>query len=315
MYWLAHAPANIALIKYMGKKDASANHPDNSSLSYTLNNFLSTVKLEKINSNEDVWEPLNLVGTPKFVLSEAGQKKFLNHLARLKNHLGYEGGFLVQSCNNFPHSSGMASSASSFAALTRCAALALAELTGTDRLSVGEQANLSRLGSGSSCRSFFSPWALWNEEGVKPIDLSYPELLHQVVVVNSEEKEVSSSEAHQRVKTSERYAARSQRAEENLTLLLKAFQAKDWASIYQICWREFQDMHQLFHTCERPFSYISERSMVVLNELEQLWDTQGDGPIVTMDAGPNIHLLYRSDQMELAREFKRDYLAGNYEVL
>ena len=62
MHWLAHAPANIALIKYMGKKDESSNNPDNSSLSYTLNNLLSTVKLEKIDSAHDVWEPLVVPG-------------------------------------------------------------------------------------------------------------------------------------------------------------------------------------------------------------------------------------------------------------
>lgn len=315
MHWVAHAPANIALIKYMGKKDESSNNPDNSSLSYSLNNLLSTVKLEQINSKDDVWEPLKTPGVPEFALSEVGKTKFLNHLARIKKRFAYDGGFLVQSCNNFPHSSGMASSASSFAALTRCAVFALAELTQKEILSVDEQAYISRLGSGSSCRSFYSPWALWQEDKVAAIDLPYPELVHQVVVIDAEKKEVSSSEAHKRVKSSDLYVTRSQRAEEHLTLLLAAFKANDWGKAYQICWREFQDMHQLFNTCAQPFSYITENSLAVLNDLEQLWDKKGDGPLVTMDAGPNIHLLYRPDQIEMAREFKRDYLVGNYDVL
>ncbi|MDR3501229.1 MAG: diphosphomevalonate decarboxylase [Legionella sp.] len=316
MHWLAHAPANIALIKYMGKKDENSNNPDNSSLSYTLNNLLSTVKLEQIDSAHDAWEPLVVPGQAKFALSELGEKKFLNHLARIKKHFGYEGSFLVQSCNNFPHSSGMASSASSFAALTRCAVYALAELTQQELPAAEEQASLSRLGSGSSCRSFHTPWVLWqNDNVVKPIELPYPELIHQVVVISADQKAVSSSEAHKLVKSSELYATRAERAEENLKLLLNAFMANDWGSAYQICWREFQDMHQLFNTCAQPFSYISSNSLGVLNDLQQLWDNKGDGPIVTMDAGPNIHLLYRPDQMEMAREFKRDYLVGNYEVL
>ncbi|WP_058534703.1 diphosphomevalonate/mevalonate 3,5-bisphosphate decarboxylase family protein [Legionella saoudiensis] len=316
MHWLAHAPANIALIKYMGKKDESSNNPDNSSLSYTLNNLLSTVKLEQIDSEQDAWEPLVVPGQVKFALSELGEKKFLNHLARIKKYFNYEGSFLVQSCNNFPHSSGMASSASSFAALTRCAVFALAELTQRELPTVEEQASLSRLGSGSSCRSFHSPWVLWqNDNTVKPIELPYPELIHQVVVISAEQKAVSSSEAHKLVKSSELYETRAERAEENLTRLLNAFMAKDWGEAYQICWREFQDMHQLFNTCAQPFSYISSNSLGVLNDLQQLWDKKGDGPIVTMDAGPNIHLMYRPDQMEMAREFKRDYLVGNYEVL
>ncbi|MGC1181323.1 diphosphomevalonate/mevalonate 3,5-bisphosphate decarboxylase family protein [Legionella sp.] len=315
MHWVAHAPANIALIKYMGKKDENSNNPDNPSLSYTLNNLLSTVKLEQINLKEDVWKPLNISGTPPFILSKTGQKKFLNHLLRIKNHFGYEGSFLVQSCNNFPHSSGLASSASSFAALTRCAVFALSELTQKEILSPNEQACVSRLGSGSSCRSFYSPWALWKEDKVTAINLPYPELLHQVIVVDGEKKEISSSEAHKRVKSSDFYSTRSLRAEENLSLLLNALMTNDWSRAYQICWREFQDMHRLFNTCKQPFSYINQDSLTVLNDLEQFWDKNGDGPIVTMDAGPNIHLLYRPEQIEMAREFKRNYLAGNYEVL
>jgi diphosphomevalonate decarboxylase len=315
MHWFAHAPANIALIKYMGKKDEQFNNPDNSSLSYTLNNFLSTVKLERINSNKDVWKPLTIQGLPQFILSEAGENKFLNHLAYIKKYFGYEGGFLVQSNNNFPHSSGMASSASSFAALTRCALFALSELMQIEMPSVDEQAALSRLGSGSSCRSFYSPWALWKEDKVVSIELPYQDLIHQVVVVNADQKKVSSSQAHQRVKSSLLYSTRCQRAEENLVLLLNAFKTNDWSCAYEICWREFQDMHLLFATCDQPFSYMTERSLTILNDLERFWDKQGDGPLVTMDAGPNIHLLYRSNQMDMARKFKHEYLVGNYEVL
>lgn len=315
MHWLAQAPANIALIKYMGKKNEDANLPDNSSLSYTLNNLLSTVKIETIPSKKDIWEPLQTPGAADFNLSPEGQRRFIAHLARIKNYFSYNGGLLVRSTNNFPHSSGLASSASSFAALTKCAVLALSELTQKPMPSIDEQAQISRQGSGSSCRSFYSPWALWNEDGVKAIELPYQQLIHQVIVISNKEKQVSSSEAHKRVKSSLLYATRSQRAEENLKTLLNAFRDEDWTSAYRVCWREFQDMHHLFSTCDTPFSYISEDSLSILTILQKLWDKNGDGPIVTMDAGPNIHLLYRPDQVETARLFKQDYLIGNYDVL
>jgi len=48
MQWFAQAPANIALIKYMGKKDPQKNLPGNPSLSYSLDNLLSNVMLEDI---------------------------------------------------------------------------------------------------------------------------------------------------------------------------------------------------------------------------------------------------------------------------
>lgn len=315
MEWFAQAPANIALIKYMGKKDNKKNIPDNPSLSYTLNNLLSNVRLETHAGLHDVWEPLNIPGAPRFTLSTAAQTRFLNHLAFLKTSFHYSGSFIVRSSNNFPHSSGLASSASSFAALTKCAALAMSELTGTALPTVEIQANLSRQGSGSSCRSFFSPWALWDEETVTAIELPYMELLHEVIVISQDEKDVSSSAAHQRIHTSPHYADRSMRARENLRLLLDAFTAKDWHAAYQICWHEFQDMHRLFSSCDQPFSYISDKSQAALNTLQDIWQRKGDGPLVTMDAGPNIHLLYRSDQAALARQIKADYWVGHYDVL
>lgn len=311
MHWQASAPANIALIKYMGKKDSSSNLPDNSSLSYTLNNLLTTVRLELIQGTQDVWQPLD----KGFNLSSAGQQRYLAHLQRMKDYFNYQGAFLLQSGNNFPHGSGLASSASSFAALTRCAASALSDLTDTDLPSVNKQAQWSRQGSGSSCRSFYSPWVLWEEDEITPITLPYETLIHQVVIIDGKEKKVSSSEAHQRVKSSDFYIDRAHRAETRLQALLEVLEAKNWSSAYEICWHEFQDMHHLFSTCELPFSYMTERSIDLLNVLQQVWDHQGDGPIVTMDAGPNIHLLYRPDQLERAEQFEQDYLAGNYHVL
>jgi diphosphomevalonate decarboxylase len=315
MHWLAQAPSNIALIKYMGKKDNKVNLPDNPSLSYTLNNLLSTVRLECSEKNVDRWESLQQPGIEDFILSQEGQNKFLKHLARIKEYFGYQGNFLVQSSNNFPAGSGLASSASSFAALTQCALRAMSELTNKAMPSIEEQAKLSRLGSGSSCRSFYSPWALWRDEDILPLELPYVELGHQAIIISAKEKAVSSSEAHKLIKTSVYYAHREQRAEENLQELIKALQAKNWAQAYQICWREFQDMHRLFTTCEHSFSYMTEDSLKLLDALQTFWDMHGDGPLVTMDAGPNIHLLYRPDQKEMALKFKNDPLLKQYKVM
>ncbi|WP_028388918.1 diphosphomevalonate/mevalonate 3,5-bisphosphate decarboxylase family protein [Legionella fairfieldensis] len=315
MQWFTQAPANIALIKYMGKKDTESNLPANPSLSYTLDNLVSSVVLESYMGKKDLWEPLEIPGAATFELSSSGQQRFLRHLTRIKDYFRYTGSFIVRSTNNFPHSSGLASSASSFAALTKCASLAISELTSQPLPSIEEQAKLSMRGSGSSCRSFFSPWALWQEDKVESIPLAYTQLYHQVIVISHTEKQVSSSEAHQRVKTSNQYAARAHRATENLKVLLDAFRTKDWASAYQICWREFHDMHNLFNSSVPPFHYMTEKSKEVLNTLKDLWHRAGDGPIVTMDAGPNIHLLYRMDQVEQALQFKQDYLVGNYDVL
>jgi diphosphomevalonate decarboxylase len=315
MYWLAQAPANIALIKYMGKKDVQLNLPDNASLSYTLSNLLSIVRLERLAKGPDRWEPLANSCMNEVKLTTKGQARFIDHLQRLKEYFGYSGHFLVQSKNNFPQGSGLASSASSFAALTRVAVDALCELTGQIKPTIEAQAHLSRLGSGSSCRSFFSPWVLWEESKVVALDFPYTDLLHQVIVISAREKEVSSSDAHLRVRTSAQYHDRPERAKARLNELLKAFQEHAWSTIHRVCWDEFQDMHHLFISCDQPFTYINKESHNILNQLQVLWEQQGDGPIVTMDAGPNIHLLYRADQAELAKQFKAEHLDGRYHVL
>ena len=315
MQWFAQAPSNIALIKYMGKEDTEKNLPMNASLSYTLNQLTSSVSLESLPGARDIWEPLELPGYKPFVLSASGQSRFLQHLAKLKAHFNYSGSFIVRSCNNFPQGSGLASSASSFAALTKCAALALSELTKTPLLPIEEQAKLSRLGSGSSCRSFFSPWALWSGEHVTAVDLPYPTLLHQAIIISDQEKSVLSSNAHLRVRTSPYYDTRHQQATDNLKTLTSALKSQDWKSAYEVCWREFHSMHALFSSCAEPFTYITPRSQKILRLVQDIWARDNDGPIVTMDAGPNIHLLYRPDQAALAQQFKQDHLVGNYDVI
>ena len=315
MQWFAQAPSNIALIKYMGKKDTESNLPDNASLSYTLNNLLSSVEIETQPGKKDFWEPLQIPGGEPFSLSAAAQQRFLRHLNYLKDEFNYTGAFIVRSSNNFPQGSGLASSASSFAALTMCAARAMSELTDTPMPSILTQAQLSRVGSGSSCRSFFSPWALWHDDMVEAIELPYTKLLHQVILISHEEKRILSSDAHQRVKSSPDYATRHIRATENLSALLQAFQNKNWYGAYEICWQEFQDMHHLFMSSTPAFTYITAETKDILKKLQEVWRHENDGPIVTMDAGPNIHLLYRPDQADMAQQFKRDHLIGNYDVL
>ncbi len=314
MTWFAQAPANIALIKYMGKENEQTNSPANPSLSYTLPHLLSHVTLDQHEGPCDVWEPLEAPGLLNQPFSDAAQARFLKHLAFLKEQFHYTGFFKVRSGNNFPHGTGLASSASSFAALTRCATDACAALTQTTPPSVDRQAQLSRQGSGSSCRSFFEPWALWETETAVAIDLPYPHLHHQVILIHPGEKKVSSSQAHQRIKTSPHYTLRPQRARGNLNALLQALHTQQWEEAYLICWREFQDMHALFHHAEPSFTYMTDQTNNALARIQQRWIQTGDGPLVTMDAGPNIHLLYRPDQTELALQFKRDFVS-DYDVL
>ncbi len=316
MKWSTEAPANIALIKYMGKAPGNTNIPLNASLSYTLPHLVTRVELEKNTKQQDCWEPLkDQAEFIPHVFSDKAQTRFLNHLALIKKQLGCTEHFTVRSANNFPHGTGLASSASSFAALTKAAVKACAACTQTPLPNIETQAHLSRMGSGSSCRSFFEPWAIWDKEQVQDISLPYPKLIHQVILIHEIEKEVSSSEAHRRVSQLADYPARQIRAKNNLTNLIKALQNQAWHEAYQICWEEFQDMHALFGASTPAFSYITQETLVILEQLQAAWTKTGDGPLITMDAGPNIHLLYRPDQMQLAQTFKQQAVENQLHVL
>ena len=278
------APSNIALIKYMGKSDG--NVPCNASLSYTLHDYWTEVSLEE-NADRD-----EFANAAEF--SKQAADRFLAHLAYIKKLFGYSGFFTITSRNSFPHSAGIASSASSFAALTKCAVEAIGA-----KISVEEMSEISRHGSGSSCRSFFSPWCVWDENGARQADMNTQNLRHELILVDSTQKAVSSSGAHKAVKTSLLFERRPQRAIQRMTHLVAALNGNRWEEAYHICWEEFTDMHALFATSRPHFYYIQPKTLEWLIAIDRFWNEHKDGPIVTIDAGANIHLLWREDQKQL----------------
>jgi diphosphomevalonate decarboxylase len=319
MKFNAVAPSNIALIKYMGKTDSKVNRPTNTSLSYTLPHLRTLLEIETSNASADSWQPLTSWEgreLPALKLSEKGAARFLAHLSKLKTHFGYEGSFIVRSANDFPSDCGLASSASSFAALTMGALEALAALTGKPAPSVTEAAEWSRKGSGSSCRSFFGPWSVWSEDSARAVpELGYENLLHQVIVVDEDVKSVSSSSAHLRVATSALFHGRPERAEERAQNLIQALARKDWAAAFELSWAEFWDMHALFETAQPSFGYMTPGSLETLRFVRSsTWEKTGDGPLVTMDAGPNVHLLYRPEAVEQAKSVETE-LRKRYMVI
>lgn len=347
MSWSATAPSNIALIKYMGKVDVQPpNEPAmppvckrrpwlalqisekdktelffknlslNPSMSYTLDHFITKVRLEE--SSEDRWSPfktnpfeeIKLYSSNKNMLLEtlapSAQKRFLDFFKFLKRCFKIPGYYKLSSQNNFPLALGAASSASSFSALTRTSfQLALDRSPLKDQLKkMGplDLAEFSRTGSGSSCRSFFSPWCIWEKHRLSSFKNPYSRLDHQLLVVDLRPKRISSRQAHKIVKTSPCFKGRPERAEKRLTLLRGAFRSKDWERCFQICYEEFSDMHSLFETSIPPLIYQTGQSRKALECIQSFWKERGEGPLVTMDAGSSIHLLYRPDQKKIKEE-------------
>ena len=235
-------------------------------------------------------------------------------MSLIKDQFNVDENFIVKSCNNFPHSTGIASSASSFAALTKCAISAMCSIKNIPLPSISNMAKISKLGSGSSCRSFFSPWAIWQENKITNIEFPYNELIHQTIIVSDTPKIVTSSQAHLMVTSSPLFQQRLDKIEERANNLIHQINNKNWFNIYQLVKEEFLEMHKLFETSKPAFSFMNESSKKIIDDVEYLWDSRKDGPLITMDAGPNIHLLYRKDQTSIANELYNNY-CKTYEIL
>ena len=310
MNWTATLPANIALIKYMGKTDHGSNLPLNDSLSYTLNNFTSSVRLTQ-SDDEDNFDPLS---SKALQLSDKAKLRFISHLKRIKNHFNCSENFTIHSENNFPSSCGLASSASSFAALTEAACLAISDIQNKALPELQQRANLSRQGSGSSCRSLAGPWVKWSGSSIETVPGPWDKLTHQVIVVDSKQKSISSSEAHRLVSTSANFSGRKERANQRLVGFSDAMQNDDWQQAYKIAWNEFSDMHDLFETSSPSFRYLTDDSLYILEHVKTFWHEHNDGPLVTIDAGPNIHLLYCPPQVDIKEHFTQLF-TSKFEVL
>ena len=338
---IARAPSNIALIKYMGKKDHGLNIPENPSLSLTLDALCSYAELSDLAAQSDsdltirwIPEPPRIKTSPPYEarvpsLSRHGMERAVEHAHRvalaapaiLSRHgvpvLGEGPRTLsLKTANTFPEASGIASSASSFAAITAAVALAFSRERDTFERAWKDPglrrafAAISRQGSGSSCRSFEGPWVLWNGETTESLKSALPSLAHFVLLVSREKKSVSSSEAHRRIKSSPLWDGRIARTTARVAELRTALEKGNLECISRLTWSEAWEMHSLFHTSSEPFSYWQPGTIEALQWFAREIATVGFGPIVTMDAGPNIHVTVEASRAAQWRERLRKQFAG-----
>ena len=310
----ARAPSNIALIKYMGKLDASRNIPMNASVSLTLSGFATNLEISPSPTGADVFHADE---SPD--IGDAGRARALRFIPRLRTELEttpfpislphLHAPVRLKSANTFPHSAGIASSASAFAALT-LGTVAFAsgnshEFRDFYASPRGKQtlAALARLGSGSSTRSFEGPFVTWQGTDATSIPSVLPALVDLVVLAGSAPKSVGSSEAHRRVLSSPLWPARMENISERHARMCAAIKVGNLADASRTARDEFLEMHALFHTCAEPFTYWNEGTKRVLAYLERHCPRLESLAIFTMDAGPNVHCLVpESDAADLKRE-------------
>lgn len=311
----ALAPSNIALVKYMGKEDAKVNQASNPSISMTLDRLCSVAEVEWTSGSEPEWQP-RAPTTPEILgpmalevpdLSPKGRDRILAFASRclkeipavlarhgLSNSRTTAQNPVIRIANSFPAGVGIASSASSFAALTVVLGRAHGgsdfERAWNDSSALRQDfARLSKTGSGSSGRSMEGPWVHWDGDTIEGVASKVGPLVDHVLVIDRTAKAVGSSQAHERVRTSPLWSGRPERALQRAFLVREALREGAWPELCRLSWQEAWEMHSLFHTATPPFTYWRPRTVEVLNELSPWVDKASC--LVTLDAGPNVHVL------------------------
>lgn len=297
----ARANSNIAFIKYWGNRDERLRLPQNSSLSMNLEGVFTTTRV--------TWEPnllrdqLTLNGQRA---DEGALARVSEHLTMLRHHFGIDLYAQVISENNFPMGAGIASSASSFAALT-VAAVEAAHLTVSER----ELTTIARLGSGSASRSVPAGFVEWFKGDSH--DTSYAEsfapaahwtLVDVVAIVSSSHKEVGSRQGHTTANTSDLQPARVAGAELRLKLCKQAVLERDFMTFAEVVELDSNLMHAVMMTSQPPLFYWQPASLTVMERVRQL---RHDGVQVcyTLDAGPNVHCLCMAEDQEQVEQALR----------
>lgn len=293
------APSNIALIKYWGKRDTKLNLPNTSSLSISLGNKGTKTTLRLSAKSIDT---IRLNGK-EVQANEPFHRRLVGFfdLFQTPRHIFFE----VDTENNIPTAAGLASSASGFAALV----MAMNSLFGW-QLSLEQQSQLARRGSGSACRSFWQGFVEWHR-GVKedgsdsfatPIAEPWENLRIGLLIVSDKQKALSSTEAMIRTtQTSVRYQSWPKKVDQALVDIKKAIIMKDFHRLGEISEANALAMHDTMLDSSPPIQYCTQET---LKQRERVWSLRRQGIAVyfTQDAGPNLKLLFQAEDEKIIQE-------------
>jgi len=283
----AVAHPNIALIKYWGNLDPARRIPSNGSISLTLSGLETRTS---VTFRADLPSDRVTIGGQPADPDAAARVIFV--LDRVRSLSKTSSRAEVESANSFPTSSGIASSASGFAALA-CAAAAAAGLD----LDAAGLSRLARLGSGSACRSVHGGFVEWiagtDDVTSYAVPIAPPDhwdLRDVVAIVSRTTKEVGSSEGHRRADTSPLQAARVRQAPLRLETCRRALLDKDFPRLAEIVEQDSDLMHAVMRTSTPPLDY-STPTTAALRVVVPSWRAQGLAAAYTQDAGPHLHVI------------------------
>lgn len=297
------APSNIALIKYWGKHGIQL--PNNPSISFTLDKSRTHTHVK--------YEPGASALDLQFLFEGKENIEFAKRTISFLNSINRELPFLqtgklyIESSNTFPHSTGIASSASAMATLALCLCEIHQKVTDSysDKIAFLKHAShIARLGSGSACRSIYPYLAQWGQTDsipsssdefaipVSDVHVDFTTYLDAILIIDSDEKKVSSSAGHQLMEKNPFAEIRYKQAHTNLAELLIALKTGDLDTFIEIVELEALMLHALMMTSQPSYILIRPNTLQGIEKI-QLFRQETKIPVCfTLDAGPNIHLLY-----------------------
>lgn len=315
-------PSNIAIVKYWGKRENQI--PANSSISMTLSNSYTEIELELHEKREANIELEYFFEGKK---NPAFEERILHYLIGNQNILPVlsKHSLVVHSRNSFPHSAGIASSASAFGAI----ALSLLDASFPEKHEDEPKnfykiaSKLARLGSGSASRSMFSPYSLWgkNELIVGSTDefaielagvhQNFQEVHDSILIVDETPKKVSSSLGHSLMNAHEYANQRFAQANRRTGEIVKILANGDWESFIRITESEALTLHAMMMSSPNPYLLMKPGTLLAIENIQKLRKDKKLPICFTLDAGPNVHVLYPSEVKDQVIPFLNELMGVN----
>lgn len=303
------SPSNIALIKYWGKHGTQL--PCNPSLSMTLQKSVTTTRIQYKEKSEDgIALQFTFEGKP----APAFEKRMLKFLESVRHAYPFLERFRfdVHSHNSFPHSSGIASSASAYSALAlglTSIQYVLDQRTIPDADFLKKASVLARLGSGSASRSVYGGFVCWGDmEGGYPdyndqfahpftgkIHPVFENLQDAILIISGAEKKVGSTAGHALMKGHPFAAARFEQARKHMHLMHEIMGDGNLNKFIEVVEQEALSLHAMMMSSNPGFLLMENNTIAVIERIRSFRQATGIPLCFTLDAGPNVHLLYPLD--------------------
>jgi diphosphomevalonate decarboxylase len=313
----SEAPSNIALVKYWGKYGEQL--PKNTSISYTLENCKTETEVilkKKIEADDNFHFEVFLDGEAK----PSFKSKIDTFLKRIEAYVPFLKSFEfeIHTKNTFPHSSGIASSASGMAALAKCFIRMEASVTPnmSEDFRAQKTSFLARLGSGSACRSTGGKLVVWGKhdaiEGSSSFyGIDYPYEVHDnfrnfkdsILLIDEGQKQVSSSVGHNLMYGHPFAEQRFQQANGNITKLKSILASGDFDEFFALVESEALSLHAMMMSSSPYFILMKPNTLEVINRLWEFRQSKRIHVGFTLDAGANVHILYPEASDEQVKAF------------